>query len=153
MRRKMHRMHALLMVLAVLAGARANNRYENYSIYYTEPPINSSSVNYSGLYELHGGHIVRSQKVLSRSRSPYLLREDLFVEKEGELVIEPGVRIHFGPMVGITVRGVITAEVNKNLYWRKITPIKTVRIRVEKARWWLVLRPRREQRLDLVQVV
>ncbi|XP_020286537.1 protein bark beetle isoform X2 [Pseudomyrmex gracilis] len=91
MRRKMHRMHALLMVLAVLAGARANN---------------------SDLYELRGGHIVRSQRVLSRSKSPYLLREDLFVAKEGELVIEPGVRIHFGPMVGITVRGVITAEGN-----------------------------------------
>lgn len=77
--------------------------------------LNASGVtnnwNNGGLHELHGGRIVRGQRLLSRSKSPYLLREDLFIEKDGELVIEPGVEIRFGPMIGITVRGILTAEV------------------------------------------
>lgn len=77
--------------------------------------MNTSGVNDNwnngGLYELHGGRIVRGQRLLSRSKSPYLLREDLFIEKDGELVIESGVEIRFGPMIGITVRGIITAKV------------------------------------------
>ncbi|XP_012531769.1 protein bark beetle [Monomorium pharaonis] len=108
-----------LSILAVLAGARPDNRYEqtDTSIYYTEPTtlINatrmvSNNWNNGGLHELHGGHIIRGQRLLSRSKSPYLLREDLFVEKDGELVIESGVEIRFGPMIGITVRGIITAK-------------------------------------------
>jgi len=109
----------LLMTLTVLAGVQPDNRYDRTSIYYTEPTtrryVNTSVINKSDnngdLYELHGGRIVRDQKLLARSKSPYLLREDLFVERDAELVIEPGVEIHFGPMVGITVRGIITAKV------------------------------------------
>lgn len=116
-----------LAILAVLAtDVRSDGRYERTSIYYTEPTTrgyaNFSSVdvinsngngngNNGGLYELRGGYIVRDQRLLTRSRSPYLLREDLFVEKNAELVIESGVEIRFGPMVGITVRGIITAKV------------------------------------------
>ncbi|XP_057327444.1 protein bark beetle isoform X2 [Microplitis mediator] len=79
------------------------------SIYYTEPstPENNDATE---LNELPGGHIISGQRIFKRSSSPYILREDLFVEKDGQLVIEPGVEIRFSPMVGITVRGVITAK-------------------------------------------
>jgi len=107
------------MTLTVLAGVRPDNRYDRTSIYYTEPTtrgyVNTSVIknsdNNGDMYELHGGRIVRNQKLLARSKSPYLLREDLFVERNAELVIESGVEIRFGPMVGITVRGIITAKV------------------------------------------
>lgn len=119
MRRKMHRwVCATLTVLAVLLdGARPDGRYEQASIYYTEPTLTNVSGSAgigngnAGLTELHGGRIVRGQRLLQRSRSPYLLREDLYVERDGELVLEPGVEIRFAPMIGITVRGVITAKV------------------------------------------
>lgn len=112
--RRMQRLCVSLSILAVLAGAHTDNRYDQTSIYYTEPTtlMNVSGVNDNGgLHELHGGRIVRGQRLLTRSKSPYLLREDLFIEKDGELVIESGVEIRFGPMIGITVRGIITAEV------------------------------------------
>ncbi|EFN78073.1 Lysyl oxidase-like protein 4 [Harpegnathos saltator] len=108
---------------ALLVGAEPSNRYrqqaeQQSSIYYTEPTTlanNSSGTtdvygNGVALTELHAGRIVRGQKLLQRSKSPYLLREDLYIDSDGELVIEPGVEIRVGSMVGITVRGVITAE-------------------------------------------
>lgn len=125
MHRKMHWIYVSLAVLAgLLAGAEPSNRYKQQaeqqsSIYYTEPTMlmntsgRTTDNNGNGvtLTELHDGRIVRGQKLLKRSKSPYLLREDLYVESDGELVLEPGVEIRFGPMVGITVRGVITAQV------------------------------------------
>lgn len=107
-------MRVLCLLLACLAvRGQSEEGYDQSSIYYTEPTfINVSNSNSNGgLSELHGGRIVRGQRLLERSKSPYLVREDLFVEREGELVIEPGVEIRFGPMVGITVRGIITAKV------------------------------------------
>ncbi|XP_034245120.1 protein bark beetle isoform X3 [Thrips palmi] len=47
---------------------------------------------------------------MERARSPYLLREDLIIDKTGELIIEPGVEVRFAPMTGITVHGVLTAR-------------------------------------------
>ncbi|XP_070163334.1 protein bark beetle [Polyergus mexicanus] len=114
MRRKMHWLCILLPILAVLTtGARLDDRYEQTSIYYTEPTAlgNTSAIsNNGGLYELHGGRVVRGERILSISKSPYLLREDLFIERDGKLIIEPGVQIRFGPMVGITIRGIIIAK-------------------------------------------
>lgn len=126
----MHWLYVSLTVLAaLLARVEPNNRYnrqqlpeqqqQQSSIYYTEPTtlMNSSSGfgatdnNGVTLTELHGGRIVRGQRLLQRSKSPYLLREDLYVESDGELILEPGVEVRFGPMVGLTVRGVITAQV------------------------------------------
>lgn len=85
--------------------------FDQTSIYYTEPTFINISNSNDDLTELHGGHIVQGQRLLERSKSPYLVREDLFVEREGELVIESGVEIRFDPMIGITVRGIITAKV------------------------------------------
>lgn len=61
--------------------------------------------------ELDGGIIV-GEKILRQSESPYVLNTDLEVERDGRLVIEAGVTIEFAAMVGITVRGVITAVVS-----------------------------------------
>lgn len=114
----MPRLCILLPILAVLTtGARLDDRYEPTSIYYTEPTtlVNTSVIsNNNGLHELHGGSVVHGERILLLSKSPYLLREDLFIEKDGKLVIEPGVEIRFGPMVGITIRGIISAKVMIN---------------------------------------
>lgn len=60
--------------------------------------------------ELTNGVISRKQR-LERSLSPFFVREDIVVEREGELIIDPGVELRFAPMVGITVKGVLTAKV------------------------------------------
>jgi len=103
-----------LSILAVLAGVLPDDRFDQTSIYYTIP-INESEANGSwnngSLFEEHGGRIIRDQKVFERSKSPYLLREDLFIEKDAKLIIESGVEIRFSPMIGITVRGIINAKV------------------------------------------
>ena len=54
--------------------------------------------------------LVISKRTLSLSDSPYLVEGDVVVEPEGQLVIESGVTMKFNPGVGITVRGVLTAD-------------------------------------------
>ena len=54
--------------------------------------------------------VVISKRTLSLSDSPYLVQKDVVVESEGHLVIESGVTMKFSPGVGITVRGVLTAD-------------------------------------------
>ncbi|KAK2577430.1 hypothetical protein KPH14_003537 [Odynerus spinipes] len=113
-RAKMRLVFAFLEILALVA-CQSHESTEQNSIYYTEPAlVNSNNSNngnnYDGFTELHGVRIVRGQKLLQRAKTPYLIREDLFVEKDGELVVEAGVEVRFGPMVGITVRGIVTAK-------------------------------------------
>lgn len=64
----------------------------------------------STLTELTGGRVI-GEKWLRQVESPYSLEMDLTVERSGKLFIEPGVVVHVAPMVGITVRGVLTALV------------------------------------------
>lgn len=59
-----------------------------------------------------GGIITEGTQVLYKSKSPYWVRNDIIVERNAQLVLEAGVNIRFEPMVGITVRGILTAEVN-----------------------------------------
>ncbi|XP_063914202.1 protein bark beetle isoform X2 [Zophobas morio] len=61
-----------------------------------------------------GGTIVNDKLVFSKLKSPYWLRSDIIVERNAELVIEPGVTIYVEPQVGITVRGVLTAVGTEN---------------------------------------
>lgn len=68
----------------------------------------------SSLSELSGGILSGGQTVWGVQNSPYLLRDDLLIEREAELKIEPGVEVRFAPMVGITVRGRISAVVSIN---------------------------------------
>ena len=54
--------------------------------------------------------VVISKRTLSLSDSPYMVEKDVVVESDGHLVIESGVTMKFSPGVGITVRGVLTAD-------------------------------------------
>ncbi|XP_023316474.1 protein bark beetle-like [Trichogramma pretiosum] len=88
---------------------------ESSAIYYTEPNYassNSLESGYRGLTELAFGRVLRNQRVLERAKSPYVLRQDLVIEADAQLVIEPGVEVRFAPMIGITVRGLLKAEVS-----------------------------------------
>ncbi|XP_015594324.1 protein bark beetle isoform X2 [Cephus cinctus] len=102
----------LLSILTLVKSQSQSDSTDQPTIYYTEPSfVGSSSGNgVQDFTELPGGRITKGQRLLERSRSPYLLREDLFVERAGELVVESGVEIRFAPMIGITIRGVITAK-------------------------------------------
>ena len=53
---------------------------------------------------------VNNRRILTLSDSPYMIENDVLVDQEGELVVEPGVTLKFSPGAGITVRGVLTAE-------------------------------------------
>ncbi|XP_025830817.1 protein bark beetle [Agrilus planipennis] len=61
------------------------------------------------VHEHPGGIVTDNKLVFSRTNSPYWLRNDLIVERNAEVVIEPGVEMRFEPQVGITVRGILTA--------------------------------------------
>lgn len=64
----------------------------------------------SGPTEHPGGSIV-DREVFRKSGSPYWLRNDLLVERNAELIVEPGVIVKFDPQVGLTVRGILNAQV------------------------------------------
>lgn len=66
----------------------------------------------AGLTELPGGVLAGGRTVWKRDGQPYLLRDDLLIEKDAELVVEPGVEVRFAPMIGITVRGKLVAVVS-----------------------------------------
>ncbi|XP_034949444.1 protein bark beetle isoform X2 [Chelonus insularis] len=102
-------MHWLCLFLIILGSSRAELSTDSPSIYYTEPSITDNN-DARELNELFGGHIINGPQSLKRSESPYILREDLIIEKNGQLIIEPGVEIRFAPMIGITVRGTIVAK-------------------------------------------
>ena len=53
---------------------------------------------------------VSSKRTLTLADSPYHIENDVLVEPEGELIIQPGVTLKFAAGVGITVRGVLSAE-------------------------------------------
>lgn len=80
----------------------------------TDPYLLNKSL---GLTELPGGVIAGGRTVWKPDSSPYLLRDDLLVERDAELVIEPGVEVRFAPMVGITVRGKLIAVVSFPLFF------------------------------------
>lgn len=63
------------------------------------------------LTEHPGGIIKDGVQVLYKSKSPYWMRNDIIVERSAQLVIESGVEVRFEPMIGITVRGILKAEV------------------------------------------
>lgn len=68
------------------------------------------------LTELSGGKII-GEKWLRQLESPYTLQTDLMIERTGKLFIEPGVTVRVAPMVGIIVRGVLTALVSTYLIY------------------------------------
>ncbi|KAK6621231.1 hypothetical protein RUM43_011537 [Polyplax serrata] len=75
---------------------------------------------------LYGGTI-DGQIRLERARSPYLVQEDVIIERNGEMVIEPGVMVKFSPMVGLTVRGILNIQVSHFkmfLLWQDLLLVK-----------------------------
>lgn len=76
------------------------------------PPMTSSSYT-----ELQGGEIL-SERILRRSESPYLAREDLEVVRGAKLTIEPGVTVEFAPTKGLKINGVLQAVVSEKMaFW------------------------------------
>lgn len=57
-------------------------------------------------------HEIIGEKILYFSDSPFLIRQDVEIQPSAKLIVEPGVTIHFAPMVGITVHGQIKAIVS-----------------------------------------
>ncbi|XP_041988464.1 protein bark beetle isoform X2 [Aricia agestis] len=86
----------------------------------------------SGLTELSGGVLAGGKTVWKADGSPYLLRDDLLVEREAELVVEPGVEVKFAPMIGITVRGRLVAVGDKD---RSITFTSTEEPETKTKQW------------------
>ncbi|XP_044255606.1 protein bark beetle isoform X2 [Tribolium madens] len=80
----------------------------------TEGFFGSTEGSRGGRTEHPGGTIVNDKLVFSKFKSPYWLRNDIIVERNAELIIEPGVTINVEPQVGITVRGVLTAVGTEN---------------------------------------
>lgn len=74
--------------------------------------MSSSSLSPSTSYtELKGGSII-NERVLHSNESPFAVREPIIIERNGKLIIEPGVRLEFAPNIGITVRGILHAVVS-----------------------------------------
>lgn len=76
-----------------------NQQTDNY--YYNYPTVPTIS-------EHPGGTIIDNIYTFTKSRSPYIVRDDIIIERNAEVVIEPGVEIQFEPQIGITVRGILT---------------------------------------------
>lgn len=74
--------------------------------------MSSSSSSASTSYTEFNDVSINSERILRSSESPYSVREHITVEKNGKLIIEPGVRLEFAPTVGITVRGILHAVVS-----------------------------------------
>lgn len=79
---------------------------------YTNEPSFENPSSGNAVTEHPGGILVNEKVSFLKSQSPYWLRNDIIVERSAELFIEPGVTIKVEPQVGITVRGVLTAEVS-----------------------------------------
>lgn len=101
-RSAVHLIISVLIVCVIVNGAYGQDIALNNEI--------DGNGNYE-LTELTGGEFV-GERTLGLSQSPYLLTNDLDIELGAKLIIEPGVTIHFAPMVGITVRGSIIAIVS-----------------------------------------
>lgn len=90
---------------------RPHHHLDDDSLNENQLPDEDANEHTSEFTELDGGIIV-GERILRQSESPYVLNTDLEIEKGGTLTIEAGVTIEFAPMVGITVRGVISALVS-----------------------------------------
>lgn len=97
----------LCVLITILAIVVVNSQTVSYN------EINSDSEYIENSEtELQGGEII-GERTLQLSESPYVLKTDLIVENGAKLFIEPGVQIRFAPMIGITVKGELTAVVSR----------------------------------------
>lgn len=98
-----------ILVIVVVNSQEVSYNEINSDTEYSENSENSET-------ELQGGDIV-GERTLRLSESPYVLKTDLIVDNGAKLFIEPGVQIRFAPMIGITVRGEITAVVSTRTHF------------------------------------
>lgn len=81
-----------------------NNLHENEAL----PDAGEAPARFTEINEQE----ISGEKILYLSESPFLLRQDLEILQSAKLIVEPGVTVHFAPMVGITVHGQIKAIVS-----------------------------------------
>jgi hypothetical protein len=112
---------AVLFIAIVAVAADIDDDVETFTFLTqsTQPMVITPQPPGEQVTELAGGVIANRQQRLNKIHSPYLLREDLIVEKTGELVIEPGVLVRFAPMVGLTIRGILSAKVSTGFQIRE----------------------------------
>ncbi|XP_015781798.1 protein bark beetle-like [Tetranychus urticae] len=70
----------------------------------------SSSTNSDTLTAKFTGGVVNSRLTLKLSASPYIIGENILIEKNGDLIIEPGVELRFNHRKSVTVYGSIQAK-------------------------------------------
>lgn len=85
--------------------------------YVTQPPDDGGGSAGNQYTEINvDGNVITGEKVLNQRGSPYLLRSDLVVDRDGKLSIEAGTTVYFAPMVGVIVKGVLKAVVSRSFY-------------------------------------
>lgn len=60
------------------------------------------------------GGSIRGNVVYDVTKSPYVVTQDIVIQRGAKLTIQPGVTVKFDPGVGMTIRGVLQAEVSKS---------------------------------------
>ena len=58
------------------------------------------------------GGLINIYTRLTIADSPFYIKDDILIDKNAELKIDPGVILYFSPRKGITVRGRLTAKVS-----------------------------------------
>jgi hypothetical protein len=57
------------------------------------------------------GGIINGFTKLTQVDSPYHIKENILIERNAQLLIEPGVTLYFRPRKGVTLHGTLVAEV------------------------------------------
>lgn len=71
----------------------------------------NSNVYAQGTFSKFTGGIINGDKILVTNQSPYLISQDIIVERSSKLVIQPGVKLLFSPRIGVQVKGTLIAQV------------------------------------------
>jgi len=106
---------SVMLMFVVIVGVSADIDDDVETLTFlpqSTPPVMTPRPPDEQVTELAGGVIQNRQQRLNKIHSPYLVREDIIIEKTGELAIDAGVEIRFSPMVGLTVRGILSANVS-----------------------------------------
>ncbi|XP_055386247.1 protein bark beetle [Condylostylus longicornis] len=96
-----------------------NNNYDSYNNNINKLSDSNNNINNNNkvdvlITDFNSGTELKDQKIigekyLRKSNSPYIVRSDIEIENGAKLIIEPGVKVFFAPMVGIDVKGILNA--------------------------------------------
>ena len=70
-----------------------------------------------GTFSKFTGGIINGDKILVTNQSPYLISQDIIVERSSKLVIQPGVKLLFSPRIGVQVKGTLIAQVKNSCFY------------------------------------